>query len=313
MTRRVLFVIDPFETIKVHHDTTYAILLETARRSDATFVAECRDLFFRNELRVNARPVAPRRGASDSPTPGPPENRAAADFNIIWMRKDPPVDLEYLYATQLLSLAPSSTVVLNHPRALRDANEKLYALRFPSLIPETLVTSSIDEIDRFRTEVGGAIVVKPLDGMGGRGVYLVRDGDPNRRALLETATGRGTQTVVAQRYLPAVAKGDKRILLLGGEPIGALNRIPQVGDLRANMAAGGTVAPTVLDQFDLEICDALRDALIADGLHFVGIDVIGGHLTEVNVTSPTCLQEINRLNNVQLERRVVDYAESLSR
>jgi glutathione synthase len=228
------------------------------------------------------------------------------DLDIVFLRKDPPADVEYVWATQLVELSPGP-LWINHPRGLRAANEKLFSLRYPDLIPETMVTRELSRLREFLGSRGDG-VVKPLDGCGGQGVLRVRRDDSNFNALLETATQRGRVPVMAQAFLPAVTEGDKRIILLGGDPIGAVLRVPAKGELRANFASGGSAADSPLTEREREICRRLKPDLVELGLWFVGIDVIGGMLTEVNVTSPTGLVEIDALSGLSLESQVLDFA-----
>jgi glutathione synthase len=227
------------------------------------------------------------------------------------MRKDPPFDLEYYFATQVLSLVdPTHTFVINDPRGLREANEKLYALNFPTLIPPTLVTRDADRLKGFMGEMGGEMIVKPLDFAGGAGVFHLHRADRNLNALLETATVHGTRMVMAQRYLPEARTGDKRVIVLDGKPLGATLRVPREDETRANIHVGGTCEHAPLTLRDREICATIDPRLRADGLHFVGLDVIGDWVTEINVTSPTGVQEINTLDGVRLESQVIDFVEA---
>jgi glutathione synthase len=226
------------------------------------------------------------------------------------MRKDPPFDLTYYFATQLLGLVdPRVTFVLNDPRGLREANEKLYALHFPDVIPESLVSADTARLKGFMESLGGEMIVKPLDGCGGAGVFHVHRGDRNLNAILELSTLNGTRLVMAQRYLPAVREGDKRLIVLAGEPLGAILRVPREDEHRGNIHVGGRVERASVDARDRDICRRMAPRLDADGLYFVGLDVIGGLVTEVNVTSPTGVQEIDRLDHVCLEARVLDFVE----
>jgi glutathione synthase len=199
--------------------------------------------------------------------------------------------------------------MMNHPRGLREANEKLYALRFPEQIPQTLVTSDMRRLKAFMDEMGGEMIVKPLDGAGGSGVFYLNVQDRNTNSILEAATDNGRKLVMGQRYLPEIRQGDKRIIVLDGEPLGAVLRIPSETEHRGNIHVGGRCAKTEVSARDREICEALAPFLREDGLYLAGLDVIGGYLTEVNVTSPTGIQEINSLNQVQLENQVIDFIE----
>jgi len=235
---------------------------------------------------------------------------AVEDFDVILMRKDPPFDMRFFFATHLLSLIDErKCFVMNNPKGLREANEKLYALRFPEQIPQTLVSGNLQRLREFMTELGGEMIIKPLDGCGGSGVFYLNEQDRNTNAILEAATDNGQKLIMAQRYLPEIRQGDKRIIVLAGEPLGAVLRVPLDTDNRGNIHVGGQVVKTELTARDLEICAALAPLLKSDGLYFVGLDVIGNFLTEVNVTSPTGVQEINALNGVHLESQVIDFVE----
>ncbi|MGI0482123.1 glutathione synthase [Geminocystis sp. CENA526] len=223
----------------------------------------------------------------------------------VFMRKDPPVNTPYLYATYILDLIDTKkTKVLNSPQGIRGANEKMYALQFPTVIPSTIVTQSKEVIANFLDEKE-AIILKPLGGKAGEGILFLQQGDRNFNSLIEISTKQGYEPIMVQEYLPSAKEGDKRIILLDGKPIGAVNRIPTGKEFRGNMAVGGRVAQTDITDRELMICDTLAPKLKEDGLFFVGIDVIGGYLTEVNVTSPTGIREIDRLNNVNLGKQVI--------
>ncbi len=226
-------------------------------------------------------------------------------MDVVMMRQDPPVTIPYLYVTQILDLLdPSQTLVINRPRGVQAANEKLYALNFPDAIPTTIVTASKAVILDFLAEQG-SVVLKPLAGKGGEGILFLQEGDRNTNSLIEISTQWGTMPIMLQQYLPAATEGDKRIILLDGKAIGAVNRIPTGSDFRGNMAVGGRVATVDITPREQDICAMVAPRLQADGLYFVGLDVIGGHLTEVNVTSPTGIREIDRLNGVSLGDQVI--------
>jgi glutathione synthase len=232
------------------------------------------------------------------------------DFDALLMRKDPPFDMRFFFATHLLSLIDGrKCFVMNNPQGLREANEKLYALRFPEQIPQTLVTGDMEQLKGFMEELGGEMIIKPLDGCGGSGVFYLNQQDRNTNAILEAATDNGRKLIMGQRYLPEIRQGDKRIIVLDGEPLGAVLRVPLETETRGNIHVGGQCVKTEITPRDREICDALAPLLIGDGLYFVGLDVIGGFLTEVNVTSPTGIQEINGLDHVCLESKVIDFIE----
>ncbi|HYD09367.1 MAG TPA: glutathione synthase, partial [Acidimicrobiales bacterium] len=231
------------------------------------------------------------------------------EVDVVLVRTDPPFDRAYLHLTLVLDLLDGITPVINAPRGLRDANEKLYALRFPSVTPPTMVAADVERLRAFAVEQGAA-VVKPIDGHGGRGVLVVRPDDDNAPAILDAATDRGRTPVVAQRYLPGVRDGDKRILLLDGEPLGgAVLRLPAAEDFRANICVGGTVEVVDLDDADRRIIDAVAPSLRADGLVFVGLDVVADMLTEVNVTSPTGLRQLTDLGGGRPDLDVIRWLE----
>jgi glutathione synthase len=308
---RLLAIVDPPHLLKPQADTSVAILDEALGRGHEIFVCEIGELWLRGgpgadvrQVKATSRTTRPALTVSDERIAKP-----LSWFHAVLMRKDPPFDPTYLWATQILEHARGQTLLVNDPRGLREANEKLYIFHFPDLIPPTIVTRRIDELRAFQEEQGGKIVVKPLDGFGGSAVFLLQKGDPNVNALLEVSTVNGQRWVMAQRYLPEGKKGDKRILLLDGEPLGVLLRVPTGDDIRSNLAVGGTGTATTLSARDLEIVERVRPRLRKDGLCFVGLDVIGDYLSEVNVTSPTGVQAINRLHGVRLEAKIVDWLE----
>ena len=310
--RTVAFVMDPVESIDIEADTTFALMLEAQRRGHRVLYIAPTDLGVSDgQVVAEARPVELRREAGRHADLGPPRSAVLdAEVDVVFQRKDPPVDAEYVVATQILTLCRKA-VVLNHPQGILTANEKLYALHFPELMAETEVARSIPQLLDFMAKLGGEMIVKPLEGKGGEGVFHLRPGDRNLFSILEQSTRFETRPVMAQRYLPAVREGDKRILLLEGEPIGALLRVPDESELRANLHVGGSPRRTTLDDADRRIIERLAPALRRDGLFFVGIDVIGGYLTEVNVTSPTGIQEINALEGECLEARILERVEGL--
>ncbi len=311
MGLRFLYVMDPMSRVLVDKDTTFAFQLEGQRRGHQQFHCEPHDLFVDRTLpHAMVRRVEVGRAATHFHLH---EARIVrlTDFDVVFMRKDPPFDMAYFFATHLLGLVdPAATLVVNAPRGLREANEKLYALNFPDLIPESLVTGEASRLRGFLDAMGGEMIVKPLDGCGGSGVLHVRRDDRNLNALLELSTRDGTQLVMAQRYLPAAREGDKRLIVLDGEPLGAVLRVPRDDEHRGNIHVGGRVERAPVDERDREICRRLAPRLRADGLWFVGLDVIGGLVTEVNVTSPTGVQEIDRLDGACLEARVIDFVEA---
>ena len=299
---RQLFVLDPLERINPAKDSSAALMQAAQRASIEVWACTPADLHVRGDQPlVMAVPVVPEPWTST----GESQSLPLSDFACIWMRKDPPVDEAYLYATHLLELAERSGVcVLNKPASLRAWNEKLGALRFNSLMAPTFVASRVSELATFAREQG-EVVLKPLGGRAGQGVVRVAAGAPGLEALLELVTDQEQLPVMVQRFLPAVSNGDKRILLVEGEPLGAVNRRPKAGDFRSNLAMGGCPEPTELDSRELQICAELAPVLKEQGLFFVGIDVIDGMLSEINVTSPTGIREVERLKGVPLADQVI--------
>lgn len=309
---RIGFFMDPIEQILVHHDTTFALMLECARRGHEVISFEARHLYaLGGQVRGRVRSVAPHREPGHHFEVLSASDVALAELDVLFLRKDPPMNAEYWHATQLVELGGPSPFCINSPTGLRDANEKLFALRFPDLIPRTLVSRDIEQLRSFIEQVG-QLVLKPIDGFAGRGVVTTGPRDPNCVALLELMTSRGAEAIVAQAFVAESRRGDKRIILLNGEPIGALNRVAAEGELRCNMAAGGRPERTSLTERDWEICRRLAPELVARGLYLVGIDVIGEYLTEVNVTSPTGVVEIDALEGACVERSIIDFAEARS-
>jgi glutathione synthase len=311
MSLRIAFIMDPLERILVDKDTTFVFMLEAQTRGHAIFCIGLDDLFIRDARpAARCRRVEVRRAERHYALHE--ERVEPLDwFDVVFMRKDPPFDLEYYVATLALSLVDAThTFVINDPRGLRDANEKLYALNFPDVIPPTLVSRDAERLKTFLDEMGGEMIVKPLDAAGGAGVFHVHRTDRNLNALLEASTAHGRRMIMAQRYLPEARSGDKRIIVLDGEPLGATLRVPREDETRANIHVGGTCERAPLTPRDREICATLAPRLRADGLHFVGLDVIGEFVTEINVTSPTGVQEINALDGVRLESRVIDFVEA---
>jgi glutathione synthase len=308
---RLLFIMDPIERILPDKDTTFAFMLEALGRGHEVFHCGVLDLFATGSLpHGRARRVEVHR-AEPHYTLYEERIEELIWFDAVFMRKDPPVDSAYLFATHLLSLVDvNRTLVLNRPSGLRDANEKLYALNFPEVIPPTLVTADRARLRRFMEDQDGEMIVKPLDGCGGAGVFHVHRSDRNLNAILETATADGNRLIMAQRYIPEVRIGDKRIILLDGEPLGAVLRVPREDEHRGNIHVGGIVRQAALADADARIIGALAPRLRADGLYFVGLDVIGPYLTEVNVTSPTGIQEIDRFNGTNLAARMLEFTEA---
>lgn len=305
---RLGFVVDPLDHLKPCKDSSIAMMREARRRGHRIHAFEAREMFVQ-ESSVMA--TARRLEVSDDDArwyeAGPEEEVPVATFDVVFMRKDPPFDQEYYYATLLLERAEAEgTRVLNRPRALRDWNEKLSILRFPSFTPPTLVASDPARLQSF-IDAHGDVVVKKLDGMGGAMVFRVAAHDPNRNVILETVTATGTRTIMAQRYVPEIADGDKRVLVIGGAPFShCLARIPKPGETRGNLAAGGRGVARALTPRDREIGEVVGKALAAEGIVFAGLDVIGDWLTEINVTSPTCIVEIREQSGHDAAKALFD-------
>ncbi len=310
MGLRVAVQMDPMESINIDGDSTFALMLEAQARGHRLWHYHVRHLSM-NGGRVTAwaHPVSVKRERGAHYEFGPPvELDLATDIDVVLMRQDPPFDMAYITATHILEHIHPKTLVVNDPASVRNAPEKLFVLRFPELMPETLVTSDTREIVRFRQKHGD-IIVKPLFGNGGAGVFHLKPDDSNLNSLIEMFTERSREPLMVQKYLPAVRQGDKRVILIDGVALGGINRVPAEGEARSNMHVGGTPVKTVLTPRELEICEKIGPELKARGMIFVGIDVIGGFLTEINVTSPTGLQELARFDGVHLERNIWDAIE----
>ncbi len=310
MSLSVALQMDPIDSIDIDGDSTFALALEAQKRGYELFYYLPNALTFRDG-RVGARGHALRvkRESGNYFELGAAEERDLSTADVILMRQDPPFDMSYITATHILEHIHPKTLVVNDPGHVRNAPEKIFVNRFPELMPPTLITSSREDILEFRREHKD-IIVKPLYGNGGAGVFHIQPGDENLSALLEMYTEMFREPIIVQRYLPAVRAGDKRIILIDGKAAGATNRIPPAGEARSNMHVGGRPAPTTLTARDEEICEIIGPALKEYGLIFVGIDVIGDYLTEINVTSPTGIQEINRFNGACLEAGIWDAIEA---
>ena len=309
---RLVYVMDPMDRILPDKDTTFAFQRAAQSRGHQSLHCEARDLFVKDgDVHARVRPLT----VSDTPPHavfGDHELVRLADVEGVLIRKDPPFDASYLYMTLMLERARGRTVIMNDPRGLRDANEKLYALHFAKYMPRTMVTSSEEQILSFVQEVGGRGVIKPLDGAGGSGVMMLLPGDKNTRAIIQTVTRDGAQLAMVQEFLPAVEKGDKRVLLLDGKILGAINRIPRGDDFRSNIHVGGSVEAYSVTEEERAMIADMAPRLEQDGLIFVGLDVIGGKLTEVNVTSPTGIQQLSQHENRDVALDVITWIERKS-
>jgi glutathione synthase len=310
---KLLFVVDPLESFKIYKDTTFAMLREAAKRGHQLWTCEVQDLVWRSGGRVvarTARALALTGDATDWFTVLATSELVLADTDAVVMRKDPPFDSEFFYATHLLSQAEREGArVFNQPAALREHPEKLALMEFPQFCATTLVTRSEAAIRAFHAEQGD-IILKPLDGMGGMGIFRVGQDGMNLGAIIETLNKGGTETIMVQRFLPEIAQGDKRVLVIGGAVVPfCLARIPQGGEVRGNLAVGGKGVAQAISARDREIAEAVGPILAARGLLLVGLDVIGDSLTEINVTSPTCFQEITDQTGFDVAKMFIDALE----
>jgi glutathione synthase len=304
---RSLFVMDPLDRINVRGDSTYVTMRECTDRELPCAYCTPGDLYSRDgRAFARVRPVRTTREAPYFHVDAPADQELQS-FDVVWMRKDPPFDMDYVFATYLLDQVAPPTIVVNASRGLKLFSEKMWVLeRWPHLQPPTLISNDVGRLKEFVRSRSGRTVLKPWDGNGGRGVFVTDASDRNLGSIAETLSGEGRRYVIAQGYIPEVDLGDKRILLFDGEPVGAMLRVPKADDFRANMHAGGDVQACPLTERDREICAAIGPALRESGMLFVGIDVIGRYLTEINVTSPTGIQEIDRLYGLRLEADLVD-------
>ncbi|MEM9216911.1 MAG: glutathione synthase [Cyanobacteria bacterium P01_F01_bin.150] len=313
----IVFIIDPINRLDPGHDTSVALMEAAQSLGHHVWITGADQLSVSDGAAwatlqaVQLTPVSLVDGKWSALSQwyelGDRVLRPLHKMDAVFMRVDPPVDTAYLYATYILDYVdPSKTLVLNNPNGLRLANEKMYALQFADAIPATIVSQDKAIIRKF-VDTHGAAVLKPLGGKGGEGIFFVEAGDRNFNSLVEVSTQNNTLPIMIQQYLPAASAGDKRIILLNGEPIGAVNRVPAEGEFRGNMAAGGSVEKIDITDREREICAMVAPIVQRDGLIFVGLDLIGGYLTEINVTSPTGIREIDRLNNVRLGEQVMQW------
>lgn len=307
---KFLWVMDPMARIQIAGDSTFALMCETQKRGHENWFCEPGHLGLEHADAVaRAWPVTVRRVEGDHYLLGPQQVVPLRGCDAVFMRKDPPFDLDYYFATLILERARGKTLLINDPRSLRESNEKLAVLSYPELTPPSICTRDAGRLRAFLAEQGGEMIIKPLDASGGFGVFHVRPGDPNTGSIIEQATNLGRRWTVAQRYQPEVRRGDKRILLVDGEPLCAVLRVPAPNEARGNLHVGAKPMPTEMDDRDQRIVSTVGPRLRADGHFFVGLDVIGGWLTEINVTSPTGIMEANALYGGPFERTVIDRLE----
>ena len=295
---------DPIEDVDINADSTFRLAEEAQNRGHDLYVYTPNDLTFnRGKIIAKARSISLKRKIGDHVNFGAVELLALSEFDVIWLRQDPPFDMGYITNTHLLDLIGQKTLIVNNPFWVRNLPEKLLVLEFPDLIPETVISRDLEEIKRFKNEFKD-IIIKPLYGNGGAGIFRLREDDKNLTSLHELFSNMSSEPLIAQAFLPDVKKGDKRIILVDGEPVGAINRVPKAGETRSNMHVGGKAEPAKLSQRDREICRSIGPILKNRGQVFVGIDVIGDYLTEINVTSPTGIQELERFDKVNIAEMI---------
>ncbi len=307
MTIKLGVVMDPIENITFYKDSTLAMLLAAQEKSWQLYYFEQRDLFIDNSVaKGNAARLTVFNNSAGWFQLEERNTIKLSDLDVILMRKDPPFDNNYIYSTYILEAAEKAgTLIVNKPQSLRDCNEKVFATQFPQCCPPTLVSASAQQIKLFYAEHKD-IIAKPLDGMGGVSIFRIKEGDPNFNVILETLTERGRNPIMIQRYIPEIVNGDKRVLMIDGEPIPyCLARIPAVGETRGNLAAGGTGEARPLSDRDRWICEQVSATLVNKGLIFVGLDIIGDYLTEINVTSPTCIREIDKAFDTNIAQLLI--------
>ena len=311
MPTSVLVIMDPIANIKIAKDSSFAMLLAAQARGWTLHYAELNDLSLSDGIaQANSRTLSVCDDASKWFEFGNTEQKALTEFNVILMRKDPPFDMEYIYATYLLDqAAEQGSIVVNHPRALRNANEKLAATRFPDLCPPHCVTRDADMLKHF-IDTHGDVILKPLDGMGGSSIFRLRADDPNRSVVIETLTQHQTQFTMAQKFIPEITAGDNRVLVIDGEAVPyVLARIPSQGETRGNLAAGGTGVPRKINDSERRIVNAVAPWLRENGILFAGLDVIGDYLTEINITSPTCIRELDKAFDLDIAGQLLNNIE----
>ena len=301
---KIAFQMDPIEYVDINADSTFRLAEEAQNRGHDLYGYTPNDLTFnRGKVAAKVRSINLKRTIGDHVNFGAVELLELSEFGVIWLRQDPPFDMGYITNTHLLDLVAKETLIVNNPFWVRNLPEKLLVLEFPDLIPDTMISRDLEEIKEFKREFKD-IIVKPLYGNGGAGVFRLKEDDKNLTSLHELFFNMSSEPLIAQAFLPDVKNGDKRIILVDGSPVGAINRVPKAGEIRSNMHVGGKAEPAKLSQRDREICRAIGPTLKSKGQVFVGIDIIGDYLTEINVTSPTGIQELERFDNVNIAEMI---------
>ena len=301
---KIAFQMDPIEYVDINADSTFRLAEEAQNRGHDLYVYTPNDLTFnRGKVAAKVRSISLKRKIGDHVNFGAVELLDLSEFDVIWLRQDPPFDMGYITNTHLLDLVAKETLIVNNPFWVRNLPEKLLVLEFPDLIPDTVISRDLKEIKEFKREFKD-IIVKPLYGNGGAGIFRLKEDDKNLTSLHELFSNMSSEPLIAQAFLPDVKNGDKRIILVDGSPVGAINRVPKAGEIRSNMHVGGKAEPAKLSQRDREICSAIGPTLKSKGQVFVGIDVIGEYLTEINVTSPTGIQELEQFDNVNIAEMI---------
>ena len=301
---RIAFQMDPIESVDISADSTFRLAEEAQIRGHDLYVYTPNDLTFnRGKIVAKVRSISLKRIVDDHVSFGALEIVDLTEFDVIWLRQDPPFDMGYITNTHLLDLVSRKTLIVNNPFWVRNFPEKLLVLQFPDLIPDTVISRDLEEIKEFKRKFKD-IIIKPLYGNGGAGIFRLKEDDNNLTSLHELFSSVSSEPLIAQAFLPDVKNGDKRIILVNGDPVGAINRVPKAGEIRSNMHVGGKAKPANLSQRDKEICSAIGPTLKNKGQVFVGIDVIGEYLTEINVTSPTGIQELERFDNINIAEMI---------
>ena len=301
---KIAFQMDPIEYVDINADSTFRLAEEAQNRGHDLYVYTPNDLTFnRGKVAAKVRSISLKRKIGDHVNFGAVELLDLSEFDVIWLRQDPPFDMGYITNTHLLDLVAKETLIVNNPFWVRNLPEKLLVLEFPDLIPDTVISRDLEEIKEFKREFKD-IIVKPLYGNGGVGIFRLKEDDKNLASLHELFSKMSSEPLIAQAFLPDAKNGDKRIILVDGSPVGAINRVPKAGEIRSNMHVGGKAEPAKLSQRDREICSAIGPTLKSKGQVFVGIDVIGEYLTEINVTSPTGIQELEQFDNVNIAEMI---------